>query len=161
MSETPEVSYPDAGMGRRLGALLYDIFVLVGILIIALGILFIAALPLPWFDQITEETLLGLWIKRIYLLSVCFAYLGGFWVNGGQTLGMKAWQIRVIKLSGHSLGWHHALKRFIGLCLSTVTLGLGFFWMPGDSKHSNWDRLCRTRVIWCPKPPQKPAAAKN
>jgi len=154
MSETPEVSYPDAGMGRRLGALLYDIFVL-------LGILFIAALPLPWFDQITEETLLGLWIKRIYLLSVCFAYLGGFWVNGGQTLGMKAWQIRVIKLSGHSLGWHHALKRFIGLCLSTVTLGLGFFWMPGDSKHSNWDRLCRTRVIWCPKPPQKPAAAKN
>ncbi|MCH1523456.1 MAG: hypothetical protein L7T80_11585, partial [Arenicellales bacterium] len=64
MSGVPGISYPNAGLGRRLGALLYDIFVL-------LGILFIAALPLPWFDQITGGTLLGLWIKRIYLLSVC------------------------------------------------------------------------------------------
>ncbi len=154
MSGAPGISYPDAGLGRRLGALLYDIFVL-------LGILFIAALPLPWFDQITEGTWLGLWIKRIYLLTVCFAYFGGFWVNGGQTLGMKAWHIKVIKLSEHSLGWSHALKRFIGLCLSTVTLGLGFFWMPGDSKHSNWDRLCRTRVIWCPKQCLKPPAPND
>tara|TARA_B100000686_G_C16395195_1_gene764455 strand:- start:300 stop:725 length:426 start_codon:yes stop_codon:yes gene_type:complete len=141
-------------MGRRLGALLYDIFVL-------LGLLFIAALPLPWFDQIAGETLLALWVKRIYLLSVCFIYFGGFWVNDGQTLGMKAWRIRVIQLSGHTIGWGHALKRFTGLCISSVTLGLGFFWMPADSKYSNWDRLCCTRVIWHPKASPKTTTSKD
>ena len=76
--------------------------------------MFIVALPLPWFDQITGEGPLGLWIKRVYLLSVCFGYFGGFWVHGGQTLGMKAWRIKVIRLDGSRLGWIAALKRFSG-----------------------------------------------
>ncbi len=145
MSTNLEDSFCDAGLGRRFGALFYDLFVL-------LGIVFIAALPLPWFDQITGGTVLGLWIKRLYLLGVCFAYFGGFWVKGGQTLGMRAWQLRVIRSSGRALGWGDALKRFTGLCLAVITLGLGFFWMPVDTRHSNWDKLCRTRVIWCRKP---------
>ena len=145
MSTNLEDSFCDAGLGRRFGALFYDLFVL-------LGIVFIAALPLPWFDQITGGTVLGLWIKRLYLLGVCFAYFGGFWVKGGQTLGMRAWQLRVIRNSGRALGWGDALKRFTRLCLAVITLGLGFFWMPTDTRHSNWDRLCGTRVIWCRKP---------
>tara|TARA_Y100001933_G_C18757271_1_gene462471 strand:- start:170 stop:613 length:444 start_codon:yes stop_codon:yes gene_type:complete len=145
VSTNLEDSFCDAGLGRRFGALFYDLFVL-------LGIVFIAALPLPWFDQITGDTVLGLWIKRLYLLGVCFAYFGGFWVKGGQTLGMRAWQLRVIPNSGRALGWGDALKRFTGLCLAVITLGLGFFWMPADTRHSNWDKLCGTRVIWCRKP---------
>ena len=145
MSTNLEDSFCDSGFGRRFGALFYDLFVL-------LGIVFIAALPLPWFDQITGGTVLGLWIKRLSLLGVCFAYFGGFWVKGGQTLGMRAWQLRVIRNSGRALGWGDALKRFTGLCLAVITLGLGFFWMPADTRHSNWDKLCGTRVIWCRKP---------
>ena len=145
MSANPEDSFCDAGLGRRFGALFYDLFVL-------LGIVFIAALPLPWLDQITGGAELGLWIKRLYLLGVCFAYFGGFWVKGGQTLGMKAWQLRVIQKDERTLGWRDAVKRFTGLCLAVVTLGLGFFWMPNDTRHSNWDKLCGTRVIWCRKP---------
>ena len=145
VSTNLEDSFCDAGLGRRFGALFYDLLVL-------LGIVFIAALPLPWFDQITDGTVLGLWIKRLYLLTVCFAYFGGFWVKGGQTLGMRAWQLRVIRNSGRALGWGDAVKRFTGLCLAVITLGLGFFWMPADTRHSNWDELCGTRVIWCRKP---------
>jgi uncharacterized RDD family membrane protein YckC len=145
VSATPENSFCEAGLGRRFGALLYDLFVL-------LGIVFIAALPLPWFDQITEGAALGLWIKRLYLLGVCFAYFGGFWVKGGQTLGMRAWRLRVRQKDGQALGWGDAVKRFTGLCLAVITLGLGFFWMLGDTRHSNWDKLCGTRVISCRKP---------
>ena len=145
VSANPEDSFCDASLGRRFGALFYDLLVL-------LGIVFIAALPLPWFDQITGGAVLGLWIKRLYLLTVCFAYFGGFWVKGGQTLGMKAWQLRVIRNSGRALGWGDAVKRFTGLCLAVITLGLGFFWMPADTRHSNWDKLCGIRVIWCRKP---------
>ena len=145
MSANPDDSFCDAGLGRRFGALFYDLFVL-------LGIVFIAALPLPWFDQITGGAELGLWIKRLYLLGVCFAYFGGFWIKGGQTLGMKAWQLRVIQKAGRALGWRDAVKRFTGLCLAVITLGLGFFWMPNDTRHSNWDKLCGTRVISCRKP---------
>ena len=145
MSANPDDSFCDAGLGRRFGALFYDLLVL-------LGIVFIAALPLPWFDQITGGAELGLWIKRLYLLGVCFAYFGGFWIKGGQTLGMKAWQLRVIQKAGRALGWRDAVKRFTGLCLAVITLGLGFFWMPNDTRHSNWDKLCGTRVISCRKP---------
>ena len=145
VSANPEDSFCDASLGRRFGALFYDLLVL-------LGIVFIAALPLPWFDQITGGAVLGLWIKRLYLLTVCFAYFGGFWVKGGQTLGMRAWQLRVIRNSGRALGWGDAVKRFTGLCLAVITLGLGFFWMPADTRHSNWDKLCGIRVIWCRKP---------
>ena len=144
MSADPGDTFRDAGLGRRFGAFFYDLFVL-------LGIVFIAALPLPWLDQITEGAALGLWIKRLYLLGVCFAYFGGFWVKGGQTLGMKAWQLKVIQKDGRALGWSDAVKRFTGLCLAVITLGLGFFWMPADTRHSNWDKLCGTRVIWCRK----------
>ena len=145
MSANPDDSFCDAGLGRRFGALFYDLLVL-------LGIVFIAALPLPWFDQITGGAELGLWIKRLYLLGVCFAYFGGFWIKGGQTLGMKAWQLRVIQKDERALGWRDAVKRFTGLCLAVITLGLGFFWMPNDTRHSYWDKLCGTRVISCRKP---------
>ena len=145
MSTNLEDSFREAGLGRRFGALFYDLFVL-------LGIVFIAALPLPWFDEVVGGSDLGLWIKRLYLLGVCFAYFGGFWVKGGQTVAPPPPPPQPPPPPPQALGWRDAVKRFMGLCLSVITLGLGFFWMPADTRHSNWDKLCGTRVIWRPKP---------
>jgi uncharacterized RDD family membrane protein YckC len=47
-----------------------------------------------------------------YLLLVCFLFFGWFWTHGGQTLGMRAWKIRLQRTDGEGLGWWQALLRF-------------------------------------------------
>ena len=135
---------PAARFGRRLGAIFYDLIVL-------LGILFIAGLPLPLVDAFVEDMASATFLKRAYLLGVIFLYLGGFWVNGGQTVGMKAWRLRIICQNGQPLTWKKALTRYLGGCLSVASFGLGFIWATVDRKKQSWhDKLSGTHLIWCP-----------
>ena len=59
---------------------------------------------------------------RTWLLLVCFFFYGGFWVHGGQTLGMRAWRIQVRRYDGNGIGWWQALARFLvgGLWLAPL-----------------------------------------
>ena len=135
---------PAAGFGRRLGAIFYDLIVL-------LGIVFIAGLPLPLVDAFVEDMASATFLKRAYLLGVIFLYLGGFWVNGGQTVGMKAWRLRIICQNGQPPNWKKALTRYLAGCLSVASFGLGFIWATVDRKKQSWhDKLSGTRLIWCP-----------
>ena len=106
MNEVNLADYPAAGFGRRLGAIFYDLIVL-------LGILLIAGLPLPLLDSFTSDMRWAAFIKPTYLLGVIFLYLGGFWVYGGQTVGMKAWRLRIICQNGQPLSWKRALTRYL------------------------------------------------
>ena len=65
MSKIDLTNCPAAGFGRRLGAIFYDLIVL-------LGILFIAALPLPLIDAFTQEMVLAFFFKQAFLLVVIF-----------------------------------------------------------------------------------------
>lgn len=92
------------GLPRRCGAILYDTLLLCGLLLVATALV----LPLtageavqpgnPWFSS--------------FLLLVCFLFFGWFWTHGGQTLGMRAWKIRLQRTDGNGLGWWQALLRF-------------------------------------------------
>ena len=144
MNEVNLADYPAAGFGRRLGAIFYDLIVL-------LGILLIAGLPLPLLDSLTSDMRWAAFIKPAYLLGVIFLYLGGFWVTGGQTVGMKAWRLRIICQNGQPLSWQKALARYLSACLSVASFGLGFIWAAVDRKKQSWhDKLSGTRLIWCP-----------
>jgi uncharacterized RDD family membrane protein YckC len=144
VNEVNLADYPAAGFGRRLGAIFYDLIVL-------LGILLIAGLPLPLLDSFTSDMLWAAFIKPTYLLGVIFLYLGGFWVTGGQTVGMKAWRLRIICQNGQPLNWQKALTRYLGACLSVASFGLGFIWATVDRKKQSWhDKLSGTHLIWCP-----------
>src|SRR5690554_4263260 len=83
-----------AGLMRRLAAIGYDCLLLLGLEMIA------AAVWLPAFgDQpAAEHPLYRLY--QAYLLLVAFAFFIGFWLKGGQTLGMRAWHIRLIASDG-------------------------------------------------------------
>ena len=144
MNEVNLADYPAAGFGRRLGAIFYDLIVL-------LGILLIAGLPLPLLDSLTSDMRWAAFIKPAYLLGVIFLYLGGFWVTGGQTVGMKAWRLRIICQNGQPLSWQKALARYLSACLSVASFGLGFIWAAVDRKKQSWhDKLSGTHLIWCP-----------
>ena len=78
-----EGSLCPAGFFRRLGAMVYDSFLLMGVVIVAF-------LPVPLVDLAAPGALWIKLLKPVYLLLVCYLFFGWFWTHGGQTLGMKA-----------------------------------------------------------------------
>ena len=78
-------------------------------------------------------------------VAVYFLALHGW---QGQTLGKMFMGLRVVRADGGELTPGLAFLRLIGLCLSTLPLGLGFFWTIIDRKKCAWhDHLAATRVV--------------
>lgn len=136
---------PNCRLTRRLSAILYDSIVLI-------GLLFFAALPptLLYGEGVTET--LPTMLMRLYLLAVAFAFFGGFWTHGGQTIGMRAWNIRVVDMNGNCIGWGRALTRFMSAIVSWLVAGAGFWWSLVDRERLTWhDRLSGTRLVHVPR----------
>ena len=88
------------------------------------------------------------WGFNISLLALNILFFGWFWTHGGQTLGMRAWKIRVERLDGTALSWRDALLRYASAWLLLLPPGLGFLWAGLDRDHRCWhDRLSATRVV--------------
>lgn len=136
----PEWNY--CGLGRRLLAILYDS-------IVVLAILFIATLPVVLLTGgALEESLLYRTALRVYELLVAFAFFGGFWRSGGQTIGMRAWRIRVVRDDGGRLRWRDSALRYLVAIVSWALLGLGFAWSLFDRERRTWhDMASHTRLI--------------
>ena len=131
-----------AGFLRRMAALVYDAILLAGTLF---GATF-AALAFrggeafrphdPWFTG--------------YLAAVSLLFFGWFWTHGGQTLGMRAWKIRLITADGAPMTWRRAVIRGAIAAPSAALLGLGYIWMLFDSQRRSWhDRASKTRIVLC------------
>ena len=127
-------------LARRAGAALYD-----GLLLLALWLVATAAvLALRGGEAVPPGTV---WFE-LWLLGVAFAFHGWFWVHGGQTLGLRAWRLRVVRAGGAPLGWGDAARRFAAALLALAPAGLGWLWMLADGEGRAWhDRLSGTRVV--------------
>src|ERR1044072_6744286 len=55
---------------------------------------------------------------RILLVVVAVLYFSWFWMRGRQTLGMRAWRMRIERFDGKVLGWSDALARAAAAMLS-------------------------------------------
>ena len=114
-----------AGLLRRLAALLYDLLLVIAVAFVAT----FAMLPLTRGEAIltTTQGPVGHLYHALLLLAV-FAYFGWCWTQSGQTLGMKAWRIRLEALNGLRLDWPGALVRFaLGTALAWLA-ALGCWW---------------------------------
>lgn len=132
-----------APLARRLAALLYDAFLLV-------GLLFVFTL-LMIFARGGRAIAAGTLWYEAGLVAVAFAFCGLSWTRGGQTIGMKAWRIRVVAREGSTIDWSRAALRFFASWLSLLPAGLGYWWALVDRQRCCWhDRLSDTRVIRAP-----------
>jgi len=61
-----------------------------------------------------------------YLMAITYLYFTWQWTHGGQTLGMRAWKIRLRKVEGGNVTWRDASLRFLLALLSVPALGAGF-----------------------------------
>lgn len=134
----------NCSLPRRLAAILYDSIILI-------ALIFFAALPptLLYGEGLTGT--IPTLLMRIYLLAIAFAFFGGFWTHGGQTIGMRAWRIRVVTIEGNCIGWRRALARFAFATVSWIAAGAGFWWSLFDREGLTWhDRMSATRLVHTP-----------
>jgi uncharacterized RDD family membrane protein YckC len=131
---------PPASLPRRLAALLYDSLLLGAVLFCATFIVVI----LRGGHAVAPET----WWFDLYLAGLAYLFYGWFWTHGGQTLGMRAWRIRVERLDGRPLRWRDALFRGLAAIVAFVPLGISYWAGAFDAERRCWhDRWSRTRMI--------------
>lgn len=149
----PRAAEP-AGLLRRLVALVYDSLIL-------LALWLTAAVPFVWIANGAPQGPLIRAAFQLYLLAIAFAFFGWFWVHGGQTLGMRAWRLKVVDNEGRALTWAQATRRFAAAIPSLLCAGIGLLWVMHDRERRAWhDRLSGTRVVVLPKPArQRPKRA--
>jgi uncharacterized RDD family membrane protein YckC len=136
----------NAGLPRRLGAILYDVLLILALLFLV-TIPFIAIRggePVAANDNLVYQICIGL---------VVYLFFTGFWSHSGSTLGMQSWGLRVETADGKIPSFSAAGIRFAAAILSWIPLGLGFFWQLWDKERLTWhDRLSGTRLRHYPKP---------
>jgi uncharacterized RDD family membrane protein YckC len=141
-SANKQTSTP-AGLLVRLVAMFYDALLLFSALMIA------TALAL----MVTKGTLnYHNPFFRTFLFLVCFSFYAWFWLHGGQTLGMRAWRLRLQRPDGQPVTLWHALLRFMAAIPSLAFAGLGLFWMLVDrDKMALHDRISESVIVRLPK----------
>lgn len=149
------------GLFKRILVIIYD-----GLLLVAV-VFFTSALLMGLFTwlgpdafftspdvenpNLIERSDLGRIVGGIMVsanaLCVSFFFYGWFWTHGGQTLGMKAWNLYLVKSDGKFIDWNTALKRYLAAALSWACLGLGFTWILLDARKRSWHDIATSTQI--------------
>ena len=134
-----------APLRLRLAALAYDLFPLAALWMATAALLLFAVHG--DIDAAHPPTAYRAALQ-LALLGVTAGYFVLSWSRGGQTIGMRAWRIRIVAAEGDALPWPRALLRFAVALLSLGALGLGFLWCLVDRERRAWhDIAARTACI--------------
>ena len=88
-------------------------------------------------------------LRGAVIVSPCagWAYLWWGWARG-QTIGQRAWKMRVIADNGEAMTAGRALKRLFGYALVCLTLKIGLLPILWDPLRRGWhDRIAGTLVV--------------
>jgi uncharacterized RDD family membrane protein YckC len=140
------VTSPDskpAGFIRRIGALLYDWLQIIAIWFLQTALLlpFTHGEALPAYGWVHWA-----YIAVLYLTALAFFLF--FWRRNGQTLGMRAWRLRVVDEDGNTPSVSKLLRRALWAVPSWGLAGLGVLAMYLDpERRTLQDRMSDTRLI--------------
>jgi uncharacterized RDD family membrane protein YckC len=128
---------------RRLAAMFYDTLLLFSVLLFATVVaLLVTRGTLDYHNP----------FFRTYLFLMCFLFYAWFWTHGGQTLGMRAWRLRVQRFDGSPITLWQALLRFLAAIPAWAVLGLGYLWILVDKdKLALHDRFSESVIVRLPK----------
>ncbi len=90
---------------RRLAAFAYEGVLLFGVLVVTAYL----------YSSLTQQrhALQGKHGLQAFLFVVLAIYFVWFWVHGGQTVAMKAWHIRLVRVGGTAVSQWRALMRYL------------------------------------------------
>lgn len=149
LSPTSEIR--PAPLFRRLMAILYDGFLLLGICF-AFGVLVLTIRRILGHDTMMAQGVLGQTITLLGMWASCAFFYVWCWRRSGQTLGMKSWRLKVQSPEGHTPSWQSCWLRCLLAPLSLATCGIGYLWClvdkQGDCLHDKWSG---TQTLLMPK----------
>ena len=127
-------------IARRLASMLYEGLVVFSILLIAFLI--------PQIVFYAFGMTLGGRMLMLHILIVLMGYFVWCWVNGGQTLPMKTWKLRIANPDGSPLRPAQAILRYLAAWPSILLGGIGLLWAAFDpDKQFLHDRIAGSRII--------------
>jgi uncharacterized RDD family membrane protein YckC len=155
MSNTIMTNFPRASFRRRFGSWIYDLLLVIAIFMLSgyACVALFAALDVAGLISLNRTGFDINWNASHPLYKVAFnawgivwvcAFFIYFWANKGQTLGMRAWRLRVQNYDGSLISKGTAIKRLV-----PTLFGLGSLLVIIDRKNklSLQDRLTNTEVV--------------
>lgn len=145
------ISVTLASFWKKLIAWVYDLLGAIAIFILALfvGYILIYVISLPWADngESVSLSLSGNPFWSIYLIACVQYYYVWCWVKGGQTVGMRTWNLKVCNEDGSLLSWKQAyLRSFYSLA------GISLLWSLFDKQSRGLhDIMSNSCVVQLPK----------
>ncbi|WP_281268754.1 RDD family protein [Wenzhouxiangella sediminis] len=131
------------GLLRRVASMVYDT-----LLVIALVMVAAAFVVIPAGSEIRSGTL---WFQA-YILVVWWAYFAVCWRLRAQTVGMRAWRVKLVARKGERVSWGATVVRFLVAWISAAALGLGFLWSLFEPRRRTWhDLASATGLVVIPK----------
>lgn len=85
------------------------------------------------------------------LLLATWGFYAWFWLHGGQTLGMRAWRLKVRDFRGRPLTLTQTVGRFLGAFASWLFAGGGWLLVLFPPHQTLHDRLSATETVVLPK----------
>lgn len=124
-------------------ALIYDSLVIIALLFLAMAVAIMVVSMILGAEAITEDKVL---IENPFLfgwLIFCWYYYYTWcWRKSGQTLGMKAWRLRLIPESDQKISYKDAFIRFL-----TGLFGLANLWVFVKGKRGWHDILSKSNIV--------------
>ena len=155
MSSTEYNQFPRAGFIRRFASWVYDLLLAIAVYMVAGAIgfgLFSLAAQMGVVEvgeqqhliDVQQNSLVYSLVIYTWSLSWVAYFFIYFWARSGQTLGMKAWRLRLQNQDGSLISKATGFKRIL-----PTALGLGNILVIFDRKNklSLQDRVTNTEVV--------------
>ncbi|MBN2647128.1 MAG: RDD family protein [Thiotrichales bacterium] len=81
---------------------------------------------------------------QIYLIAITYLYLSYFWLQSGQTPGLRTWKLQLLDENNRLLGRYQANLRFLWLILLFLISWIGLFTPKKQLLH---DQLAKTKIV--------------
>jgi len=120
---------------RRSAAFLYDCLLLIALFFVITTVVI----------ALNDGQAVQHFLYKLFLFAVGFIFFDWFWRHGGQTLGMRAWRIRVEDKNAGPITRKQTLKRYIcGTLLFGITLLYMFVSTRQEALH---DKYSNTKIV--------------
>ena len=96
--------YENIGFLKNMAICLYDLMLLFSVLFF---------MSLPWIMMTSGEAITNNIFYQFYLLLIILIYYLWFWINHGQTLGMKSWKTYVLNQDNQTITIHQGIIRIL------------------------------------------------
>ena len=132
-----------AGFFRRVFSLVYDSFLVLGIILVfTFGLVFL-------HGGYEKMGIVGQILQLFIILLSGPCYYIYFWLkNKGQTTGMQAWKIQLVSHDDKPIKIKQAFIRCISSIFTGLLFGLGYFSIFRSKDKISWsDRISNTRIV--------------